>query len=108
MAANRVIQRFLTVALLLVFTQKMGMGLYLHNWLHSTKIHATSTPLTSEELKNACSCLNDFTAPLAETSIQNIPTPPQVTFIHNATVVGELPVVHKYFRSLRAPPAPLI
>src|SRR5688500_7598270 len=104
MAGNRVIQKIATLLLILVFSQKMGMGLYLHNWLHANKSHTASTPLTNEELSYACSCINDFTAPLTETAIQELPQPVSTEFVPASITIVTLPVVYKYFHSLRAPP----
>jgi hypothetical protein len=108
MAGTSTIKKILAFALILAFSQKMGMGLHLHNWLHANDRHsAAAAPLSSEELKNACSCINDFTAPLTETTILELP-PPQTLF--NSPVAAytyTLPAVYKYFHSLRAPPAPL-
>ena len=106
MAGNRTIQKIATLLLILVFTQKMGMGLYLHNWLHANKPHATATtPLSNDELKYACSCINDFTAPLTETTVQELPQPPAAIYVPVAVPAITLPVVYKYFHSLRGPPA---
>jgi len=105
-AGNRTIQKIITLLLILVFSQKMGVGLYLHNWLHASKTHTSATsPLTNEELKYACSCITDFTAPLQETDVQELPLP--VSQVHRPAVVPvlSLPVIYKYFHSLRAPPA---
>ena len=105
MSQRRIIKQLIASLLILVFSQKMGMGLYLHNWLH----HSVATAsLSNEELKNACTCINDFTAPLEETAVQQIPIPLSTTLVPAATQVTGLPVVYKYFRSLRAPPSPLI
>lgn len=106
MHGKSVIKKLIACLLIIAFSQKMGMGLYLHNWLHSTSSHETA--LTGDELKNACSCINDFTAPLERSTIQQLPQPSSNTVILAATAVTELPVVGKYFHSLRAPPAPLI
>jgi hypothetical protein len=106
MADNRFIKKIITLLLILVFSQKMGLGLYLHNWLHANKSHATaSTPLTNEELKYACSCISDFTAPLAETAVLELPEPLYTIYVPVGAPVITLPVVYKYFHSLRGPPA---
>ena len=106
MANNRVIQKIATLLLILVFSQKMGIGLYLHNWLHASKSHTTAaSPLTNEELKYACSCITDFTAPLTETAVQELPQPVTTVFVPASIPVVALPIVYKHFHSLRAPPA---
>jgi hypothetical protein len=108
MAGTPIIKKVATLLLILVFSQKMGMGLYLHNWLHTSSSHSTAaTPLTSEELKNACSCINDFTAPLTETGVPELPQPVTVLNAPLALAVYNLPAVYKYYHSLRAPPTTL-
>lgn len=106
MADRDIIKKIATFLLILVFSQKMGMGLYLHDWLHTNKIHSTaSSPLSSEELSYACNCINDFTTPLTETELQVLEEPHQTVSAPEAVPVATLAVVYKYFHSLRAPPA---
>jgi hypothetical protein len=54
----------ISFALLLVFTQKLGLGLWLHNWLHESRaIHSwafengNKACLQLQPVK--CSCLDD-------------------------------------------------
>ena len=106
MADKGIIKKIVTLLLILVFSQKMGTGLWLHNWLHNNKTHGTaSSPLTSEELTYACNCINDFTTPLTETAIQELKEPHQTVEIPVAVTVTALPTLYKHFHSFRAPPA---
>ena len=107
MLGNRILKNVWVVLLMLVFSQKMGMGLYLHNWLHISKQqHAgTSSPGSGQEVKFACGCINDFTLPFTETPALQVPVPTISVHIPVAVAIVNLPVVYKYFRSLRAPPA---
>lgn len=106
MPGKNTIKKIATIVLILVFNQKMGMGLYLHNWLHNTKTHgAASSPLTNQELTFACNCFNDFTTPLTETVTQELVVPRQTVNIITAETVAALPEIYKFFHSLRAPPA---
>jgi hypothetical protein len=108
MAGSSTIKKIVALALILVFSQKMGMGLHLHNWLHAGDPHsAAAAPLSSEDLKNACSCINDFTAPVTETTLLELPVPPTTFNSPVAAYTYTLPAVYKYYHSLRAPPAPL-
>jgi hypothetical protein len=61
--------RLISFALILIFTQKLGLGLWLHNWLHeppanhSSVIKHTGNP--SLELQHAkCNCIDDALMPL--------------------------------------------
>jgi hypothetical protein len=105
MTGNRIITKLTTLLLILVFSQKMGMSLYLHNWLHATKQHsATSSPLSGQEIQFACGCIDHFNLPLTETTVPELQVP--VTTVHHAFAepVFSVPAVSKYFHSLRAPP----
>jgi hypothetical protein len=96
----------MALLLMLVFSQKMGMSLYLHNWLHAVKSHSNkTTPVSGAEIKFACGCINDFTVPLTETDIQEITAPFISINRPVAAPVYTFAAVYKYFHSLRAPPA---
>ncbi len=105
MRGNRIITKLTSLVLILVFSQKMGMSLFLHNWLHASKQHASSSkPISSQELQLACGCINDFNLPLAETSIPEIQAPVIIMHKPHTEPVFVIPAVNKYFHSLRAPP----
>jgi len=105
MTGNRIITKLTTLVLILVFSQKMGMSLYLHNWLHSSTQHTTSSkPITSQEIQFACGCINDFNLPLTETSVPELQAPVMVVQKPHTEQVYSFPAVFKYYHSLRAPP----
>ena len=105
MRGNRIITKFTTLALILVFSQKMGMSLFLHNWLHAASQHsASSKPISSQEIQFACGCINDFNLPLTETSLPEIQAPVVIVHQQHAEPVFTITAVSKYFHSLRAPP----
>jgi hypothetical protein len=106
MTGKRIITKLTTLLLILVFSQKMGMSLYLHNWLHATKQHSPSSkPVSSQEIQFACGCINDFNLPLIETTLPALQLPVTTVTIPHAAPVFSIPTVFKYFHSLRAPPA---
>jgi hypothetical protein len=105
MRGKRIITRVTTVLLILVFSQKMGVGLYLHNWLHASKQHTTSSkPVSGREIQFACGCINDFNLPFTETTVPSIEVP--VTIVNQPHPAPNLtiPAVFKSFHSLRGPP----
>lgn len=106
MSRNRIITKIMALFLMLVFSQKMGMSLYLHNWLHAVKSHTnTDIPVSEQEIKFACGCINDFTIPIIETDVPQL-TVPFVTINQPvAAPVYTFPAVYKYYHSLRGPPA---
>jgi len=105
MAGNRTITKITALLLMLIFSQKMGMSLYLHNWLHAAKLHSTASKSTSQEIKFACGCINDFTLPFTETATYEVQVPPSIKQQPLSPPVVSYPTVYKYFHSLRAPPA---
>ncbi|HUP11465.1 MAG TPA: hypothetical protein VM187_04620 [Niastella sp.] len=107
MTGNRIITKLTTLVLILVFSQKMGMSLYLHNWLHtSNQQHTTSPskPISGQEIQFACGCINDFNLPFTETAVPELQKPVIVVHKPNTERVYWFLTVSKYFRSLRAPP----
>jgi hypothetical protein len=106
MTGNRIITKLTTLVLILVFSQKMGMGLHLHNWLHSSTQHpaSSSKPISDQEIQFACSCINDFNLPFAETTVPELQAPVIIVHKPHTEPVYSFPAVYKHFRSLRAPP----
>ncbi|WP_205511217.1 hypothetical protein [Longitalea arenae] len=105
MTGKRIITKLSTVLLILLFSQKMGMSLHLHNWLHAPGKHNTpSKPISSQEIQFACGCINDFNLPFTETTVPAITPPVAVKNPPQAAPVFSIPAVYKYFHSLRAPP----
>jgi hypothetical protein len=105
MTGKSIITRITTILLLLVFTQKMGVGLYLHNWLHASQQHATSSkPISGQEIQFACGCINDFNLPFTEVTVPTIEVPVTIVNQPHRAPIFAVPAVYKYFHSLRAPP----
>jgi hypothetical protein len=106
MTGNRIITKLTTLVLILVLSQKMGMSLYLHNWLHASNSHTTSPPkpISGQEIQFACGCINDFNLPFTETVFPDLPAPVITVHKPHSEPVYSFPAVFKYFRSLRAPP----
>jgi hypothetical protein len=97
--------RTIAVLLLLVFCQKAGLRLWMHNWLHESKFaHNRSAP-GSENLKLKCDCFDDAMMPLLESPLIIIPTPPIRQFA-TLTVDRHSPILSadKVYYSLKGPP----
>ena len=104
MRSNLRILKSLAVILLLVFCQKVGGGLYLHNWLHANACKQISHTGGEVVTGYNCSCIDDFSMPFAdnaETTFQ-LAVPIRSEFItsYNSFV----PYSSTFFHSLRAPP----
>ena len=65
--------RIIALALVLVFTQKLGLRLWMHHWLHETK--ALSTSKDAHLDKPNCDCIDDFLMPLTNSDIIELPPP---------------------------------
>ncbi len=68
MKRNR-LKKFCAIILLLVFCQKVGGGLYLHNWLHHANVCKEISRSSGERVTGFnCSCIDDFSVPFAESA----------------------------------------
>jgi hypothetical protein len=107
MRANRHIVKVMALVILLVFTQKIGLGLYFHNLAHPTTAHASTTdgPISEKASNINCSCIDDFLLPFTEPSAEitipvNTPEVPFISFYQTY-----IPQDSHFFHSLRGPPA---
>ena len=103
MRINNKIARFISFILLLVFLQKMGPRLYLHNCYHSK---SSQLPLSSnhKSFDTSCDCMDDFsTAFLQPISSYNLFIP--VHFIQfEDRRSNNHPSTQFLFITLRGPP----
>lgn len=90
---------------MIVLTQKIAGGLYLHNWLHDSK-QFSSVAHNRVSLSQAnCTCIDDFYVPFTEPVIFSPEAPVCAQAGYFSLRELTLPVIVKYFHSLRAPPA---
>jgi hypothetical protein len=66
MQARSFIVRCTAFFLLLVFAQKSGAGLLLHDVLHTSQTGNEFAGKEAKEISLACSCIDDFLMPFAE------------------------------------------
>jgi len=104
MKPNQRILKSFAIILLLVFSQKVGAGLYLHNWLHAINFEQSS-PIGSNVVKYSCNCVDDFSMPFAETldCFDQPITSAEGEFIGFRKFL--VPFSPTFFYSLRGPPA---
>ena len=104
MRCKQSIAKMLSIVMMIVLTQKIAGGLYLHNWLHESKQLSLLPDNTHTISQAACSCIDDFYAPLAGAAMiaANAPSPEPVDFY--AVQENALTVITKHFHCLRAPP----
>ena len=105
MKPNRFIRKSVAIILLLLFAQKIGVELYLHDWLHTNKCHQ-SLPRTP--VKNvvgySCNCIDDFSMPLAAPVAEIIISVPIVYQDFVSLYVQPVHTFLHVFNPLRAPP----
>ena|SRR5882724_2002478 len=105
MRTNKHIQKCISVLLIIILMQKAGAGLYLHNWLHSQKnIPSSSGAPVIGQNTIACSCIDDFYVPFAETPEQLVQAPYTIKIEFVASLISFIPSSSKFFHSLRGPP----
>jgi hypothetical protein len=103
MRSNRLTVKSLAIVLLLIFCQKAGGGLYLHNWLHANNCREAQSTGANVTGYN-CSCIDDFSMPFAENSeviVQTI-SYTEAEFISFYKFL--LPLTPALFNSQRGPP----
>ncbi len=110
MMMQKVNARIVSLLLILVFLQKLGVELWVHDWLHETT--ATHSVVRAEKGKPIvqhhqviCNCLEDAMMPLVQTDpIQYDPVSVQLTDVflthYSSYLSGD-----KEFSALRGPPA---
>lgn len=97
--------------MMLVFSQKTGAGLFLHNLLHTDTAAQSGSSRPDEkgrEFSYACSCIDDFMMPMA-TSDQPELVAPVAAPVSRVIVYREsIPFVSLSYSSLRGPPAGML
>jgi hypothetical protein len=66
--------RLISFALILIFTQKLGLGLWLHNWLHEPRVkHSLAVKNNRgpgiEGQPAKCNCIDDALMPLIHSNL---------------------------------------
>ena len=97
--------KIVAMLLLLVFTQKAGLRLWMHNWFHETKTAQVKTTPGAENLQLKCDCFDDAMMPLLESPQFLVPGP----IVQYTTLTADRPSpiisVDKIYYSLKGPPA---
>src|SRR4030095_13698838 len=104
MKANRLIRKFFAVALLLVFSQKIGGGLYLHNWLHAKNFQQPFQSATAHVTGYSCNCADEFSVPFIDAP-EKLPQIIAATECeHFASYKLVIPISTRRYSLLRGPP----
>ena len=102
------ISRCIAILFILVFSQKSGAGLFLHNLLHTgntTSQVPEKQHDNSKELSYSCTCLDDFLMPF-DGSEEPVYSPPLTNSIVPTTFFeARIPFITSILSSPRGPPA---
>jgi hypothetical protein len=108
--ARSFILRCAAFFLLLVFSQKTGVDLLLHNLLHESQ-DSKSSPLQKDsknEISYSCSCIDNFLTPFAEAEETFIPVVSATQLAKTVFLPGDAPFHFALFPSLRGPPTTIL
>ena len=97
--------RIVALALVLVFTQKLGLRLWIHHWLHETRSLSASTNDNVAKLQSSCDCIDDFLVPLAGSAFIELPQPVRQVNVVGTAYIPPFSAAEERFSSLRGPPA---
>ncbi|HTR31936.1 MAG TPA: hypothetical protein VMH27_21835 [Puia sp.] len=102
--------RIVSFFLILIFSQKMGLELWLHNWLHETTVTASvsSAPKAKAGIQHQrvrCNCIDDALNPLVEADVVDFDAGPQPALLHIADIYSSRLSAEREFSSLRGPPS---
>jgi hypothetical protein len=89
----------------LVFTQKMGLRLWIHHWLHETRALSASTNDNITKLQPNCDCIDDFLMPLTGGASIELPQPNRRIDIIQSACIPLFSTAEPLYASLRGPPA---
>ncbi len=102
--------RIVSFVLILAFLQKLGLELWLHNWLHETTVTASVGPtqkgkpfLQHQQIK--CNCIDDALMPLMESDVIDYCPDRRPSNAIFATIYSSWLSVDTEFSALRGPPA---
>lgn len=104
MKSNQPILKCVAIVLLLTFSQKLGAGLYLHNWFHFKKCQQIAHSPAANVASYSCSCVDDFSMPFADPvcETRSVSFTPKQSFV--SIFIQPIPIAEKVFKSLRGPP----
>src|SRR5262245_34363599 len=103
MKLNQRILKCFAIILLLTFSQKLGAGLFIHNWFHFKNCHQP-VECSANVTSYSCNCVDDFSMPLADPVCvtESSAGIPEQSFI--SIFIQPVPITVTVFESLRGPP----
>jgi hypothetical protein len=104
---ERIKKKITAVLLIIVFIQKMGLGLFLHAWLHEQPFGITNDPKNpvTHLQQIRCTCIEDAMIPFAVTAASIIISSPIKYFFNYSNPFRVLySSAKKIYYGLRGPP----
>jgi hypothetical protein len=106
MRYRAILLRWAAFLLILVFSQKSGAGLFLHNFLHSGSFAEEAPDNKATQAVNyGCTCIDDFLTPIEGTLVLSFDNPRPVILINSSFVKDITPFAILDLPALRGPPA---
>ncbi len=96
--------RLISFLLILAFSQKLGLRLWIHQVLHETQAGKQSSSPGANSFQITCDCMDDALMPLSETGIYHIDPPVTTHTVVNPAFSLSFSSAVKLFCSLKGPP----
>jgi hypothetical protein len=102
---RRLHPKIIALVLLLVFSQKMGLRLWMHHWIHESRsLHGSTVP-NAASIHLKCDCIDDAMMPLLGSSLIALDVPTRKAIILPAASLPPFSSAEKLFYSLKGPPS---
>ena len=98
--------KIIAIFLLLVFSQKLGLRLWMHHWFHETKTAQSSKFPCSEKKQVRCDCIDDALMPLTGSPFITVSITIQKYIVLLAAYNSPFSDTEELFYSLKGPPIP--
>jgi hypothetical protein len=102
---RRMPPKIVALILLLVFSQKMGLRLWMHHWVHESRSLHSSTVPNAAGLHLKCDCIDDAMMPLVGSSLIALDVPTRKAIVLPAAWLPPFSAAEKLFFSLKGPPS---
>jgi hypothetical protein len=103
MRKNRLISNLVAIVFLATLSPKLGFEMFYHNWQHS-KASCTTLPVSPSLGSANCNCIDDFSMPFMESSIDPIAAPKIYPSLFLSLSIKFSSSFYQCFHALRAPP----
>ena len=102
------IRRFpktIAILLLLVFTQKAGLRLWMHHWFHENRTASSQSVPASGDVQLKCDCFDDAMMPLLQSPAYVVPEPIRTYTTLTVARPCQILSADEIYYSLKGPPA---